>query len=391
MGNAPPISAQQLKQLRNKYDKDGNGDLSWEEFKALALEVGQLQGLKTPVSEEKLQKIFQGLDADSSGSVNFQEFEAAHAKLQEQLQAAAKAKAKAKPKAKAEGKAKAKPKPKAKAPAADAVAENQASIFDSLPGFDSFIPTIGVPDLGVSSLFAEDSRVPVAKAIPTPKKTKPPPLPEPPPAPLNSQAPWSAQLKAADPDWYDPDDAEFSGSDDFPDVGEVPEEPSAPPAAPAAPAAPQAPPKAEPKPEAKAKPKAKGEAKAKPKADAKAKAKVKPKAKPQVNQLGQLKEPKGRAEGVSPLEGVTEDVFSSPIHRREAVAHPPDKRDPRVVRAMQMPSGMEMIEQEQEVLSEPESRDSVDSISGEVTRSWDPTAKDAAWRQRTQSLGDRSS
>ena len=34
--------------------EDGNGDLSWEEFKALALEVGQLQGLKTPVSEEKL-------------------------------------------------------------------------------------------------------------------------------------------------------------------------------------------------------------------------------------------------------------------------------------------------------------------------------------------------
>ncbi|CAJ1384345.1 unnamed protein product [Effrenium voratum] len=46
---------------------------------------------------------------------------------------------------------------------------------------------------------------------------------------------------------------------------------------------------------------------------------------------------------------------------------------------MQMPSGMEMIEQEQEVLSEPESQDSVDSISGEVTRSWDPTAKDVRY------------
>ncbi|CAE7597840.1 PFP-BETA2 [Symbiodinium natans] len=372
MGNAPPISAQQLKQLRSKYDKDGNGDLSWEEFQALALEVGELQGLKQPVSDEKLLKIFKGLDKDSSGSVNFQEFEAAHAALQAQLQAAAKAKAKAKPKAK--GKAKPKPKAKATAEAVQAeepkteVQDGQASIFDSLPGFGSF-----VPDLGVSALFAEDTRVPVAKAIPTPKKTKPPPLPEAAPPPLSSQVPWSMQLKSADPDWYDPDDAEYSGSDDFPDIGEMPT---------ASAGTAPAPPKADAEAKAEAKPVPKPKVGPKAKADAKAKAKQKAKAKPGAKPKAVVPgapAAKGRAEGVSAVQGVTEDVFSSPIHRREAVAHPADKRDPRTIRALQTPGGLDLIEQAPEVLSEPESQDSVDSISGEVARSWDPTAKDVRY------------
>ncbi|CAE7298495.1 PFP-BETA2, partial [Symbiodinium microadriaticum] len=179
------------------------------------------------------------------------------------------------------------------------VQDGQVSIFDSLPGFGSFVPS------GVSNLFAEDTRVPVAKAIPTPKKTKPPPLPEAAPPPLSSQVPWSMQLKSADPDWYDPDDAEYSGPDDFPDVGEVPGAPA----------------------------------------------------------------PKGRAEGVSAVQGVTEDVFSSPIHRREAVAHPPEKRDPRPIRAFQTPGGLDLIEQAAYDGCET-SLAQVDSISGEVARSW---------------------
>ncbi|CAK9001147.1 Probable calcium-binding protein CML18 (Calmodulin-15) (AtCaM-15) (Calmodulin-like protein 18), partial [Durusdinium trenchii] len=158
MGNAPPISEQKLKELLKKYDKDNNG-LEWEEFKALAVEVGELQGLKKPVSEEKLKTIFLGLDEDKSGVVSIQEFEAAYAKLEEQLQAAAKAKAKSKAKAKADAKPKA-AKAKAKAKAAEVtLAEGQTSIFDAMPGFNSF-----VRDLGVSSLFEEDSRVPKAKA-----------------------------------------------------------------------------------------------------------------------------------------------------------------------------------------------------------------------------------
>ena len=215
----------------------------------------------------------------------------------------------------------------------------QVSIFDSLPGFGSFVPS------GVSNLFAEDTRVPVAKAIPTPKKTKPPPLPEAAPPPLSSQVPWSMQLKSADPDWYDPDDAEYSGPDDFPDVGEAPTAPKA---------------KAEAKaqaPKAQANPKAQADAKAK----AKAKPKVKPKAKAKLGATPKVPgapAPKGRAEGVSAVQGVTEDVFSSPIHRREAVAHPPEKRDPRPIRAFQTPGGLDLIEQAPEVLSEPESQDS---------------------------------
>ena len=157
------------------------------------------------------------------------------------------------------------------------------------------------------------------------------------------------QLKSADPDWYDPDDAEYSGPDDFPDVGEAPTAPKA---------------KAEAKAEAKAQaPKAQANPKAQ--ADAKAKAKAKPKVKPKAKaKLGATPKvpgapaPKGRAEGVSAVQGVTEDVFSSPIHRREAVAHPPEKRDPRPIRAFQTPGGLDLIEQAPEVLSEPESQDS---------------------------------
>eukprot|EP00435_Cladocopium_sp_Y103_P066732 s849_g29.t1 len=171
MGNAQPISDEKLKELRRKYDKDDNG-LSWAEFRELAVEVGELQGLKTPVSEEKLKKIFEGLDADKSGVVSIQEFEAAYAMLEKQLQAAAKAKAKAKAKAqgkaKAEGKAKPKPKPKA-----------EGSIFDALPGFGSFVPELpGLPELPsveLPSVLGEDTRVPQARPIPTPKKTKAPP------------------------------------------------------------------------------------------------------------------------------------------------------------------------------------------------------------------------
>ena len=217
-----------------------------------------------------------------------------------------------------------------------------------------------MPDLGVSSLFAEDTRVPVAKAIPTPKKAKPPPLPEAAPPPLSSQVPWSTQLKSADPDWYDPDDAEYSGSDDFPDVGEEPEQPASSTAAspvPKAEAKAMAEAKAEAKAAPKGVPKAKPDAKAKPKA--KQKAKAKPKAVPgQALGAPAPKPPQGRAEGVSPVQGVTEDIFSSPIHRREAVVHPSDKRDPRAIRALQTPGGLDLIEQTPEVLSEPESQDS---------------------------------
>ena len=223
----------------------------------------------------------------------------------------------------------------------------QASIFDSLPGFGSF-----VPDLGVSALFAEDTRVPVAKAIPTPKKTKPPPLPEAAPPPLSSQVPWSMQLKSADPDWYDPDDAEYSGSDDFPDIGEMPT---------ASAGTAPAPPKADAEAKAEAKPVPKPKVGPKAKADAKAKAKQKAKAKPGAKPKAVVPgapAAKGRAEGVSAVQGVTEDVFSSPIHRREAVAHPADKRDPRTIRALQTPGGLDLIEQAPEVLSEPESQDS---------------------------------
>ncbi|CAK9052604.1 Pyrophosphate--fructose 6-phosphate 1-phosphotransferase subunit beta 2, partial [Durusdinium trenchii] len=182
MGNAPPISEQKLKELRKKYDKDGelargyawhedNNGLEWEEFKALAVEVGELQGLKKPAESDvddrcfdalDVKTIFLGLDEDKtlscqqwmwSGVVSIQEFEAAYAKLEEQLQAAAKAKAKSKAKAKADAKPKA-AKAKAKAKAAEVtLAEGQTSIFDAMPGFNSF-----VRDLGISSLFEEDSR-----------------------------------------------------------------------------------------------------------------------------------------------------------------------------------------------------------------------------------------
>ncbi|CAK9093502.1 Pyrophosphate--fructose 6-phosphate 1-phosphotransferase subunit beta 2, partial [Durusdinium trenchii] len=221
-------------------------------------------------------------------------------------------------------------------------------------------------------------------AIPTPKKVKPPPLPEPQPPPLSSQVPWSTQLKAADPDWYDEDDAGYDSSDSFPEAGELPEEEvsataAAPPTstAPAALAAPGTAPAAKVAPvtPAAAPPKATE----KPKAPAPKKAKaVKPKSpkaaapKPKVV----LREPKGRAQGVSAVDGVTDDVFSSPIHRREAVAHPQDAPDPQGIRVLQTGGGMEMIQQDPEVLSEPESQDSVDSISGEIARSWDPTATD---------------
>lgn len=50
--------------------------------------------------------------------------------------------------------------------------------FNDMPGLGSFVPSmpeLAVPDMGLSSAFAEDTRVPMAKAIPTPKKTKPPP------------------------------------------------------------------------------------------------------------------------------------------------------------------------------------------------------------------------
>eukprot|EP00435_Cladocopium_sp_Y103_P066776 s166_g29.t1 len=40
---------------------------------------------------------------------------------------------------------------------------------------------------------------------------------------------------------------------------------------------------------------------------------------------------------------------------------------------------IDMVQQDPEVLSEPESQDSVDSISGEIARSWDPSAKDVRY------------
>lgn len=357
MGNAQPISDAKLKELRRKYDKDDNG-LSWNEFRELAVEVGELQGLKTPVSEEKLKKIFEGLDADKSGVVSIQEFEAAYAMLEKQLQAAAKAKAKAKAKGKAKSEGKAKPKPKPKA-AAPAPAEVEGSIFDALPGFGSFVPDLSLPEL---PSVLEDTRVPQARPIPTPKKTKPPPLPEPSPPALSTQVPWSTQLKAADPDWYDEDDAGYSSNSSL-DAGELPDAPDADGAAPADAAAPA--PKAPPKPAAP-KPKAKGRAGS-------------PKAKAKVNVAKPKVQPKGRAQGISAMDGVTDDAFSSPIHRREAVAHPTDRADPQAVRVLQTAGGMDMVQQDPEVLSEPESQDSVDSISGEIARSWDPSAKDVRY------------
>ena len=36
-----------------------------------------------------------------------------------------------------------------------------------------------------------------------------------------------------------------------------------------------------------------------------------------------------------------QDAFSSPIHRREAVAHPTDRADPQAVRVLQTAGGME--------------------------------------------------
>ncbi|CAL1145364.1 unnamed protein product [Cladocopium goreaui] len=233
-----------------------------------------------------------------------------------------------------------------------------------MPAFGSFVPDLS----GLSELpsVLEDTRVPQARPIPTPKKTKPPPLPEASPPALSTQVPWSTQLKAADPDWYDEDDAGYSSNSSLLDAGELPDAPDAEAAAPA----PEAPAKAQaPKPAPKP-------AVAKPKVKARAGS---PKAKARVNVAKPKVQPKGRAQGISAMDGVTDDIFSSPIHRREAVAHPTDRADPQAVRVLQTGGGMDMVQQDPEVLSEPESQDSVDSISGEIARSWDPSAKDVRY------------
>eukprot|EP00435_Cladocopium_sp_Y103_P067661 s166_g30.t1 len=156
-------------------------------------------------------------------------------------------------------------------------------------------------------------------------------LPEPSPLALSTQVPWSTQLKAADPDWYDEDDAGYSSNSSLLDAGVLPDAPDAEAAAPAASAAPAAPAVAQaPKPAPKA-------AAPKPKVKARAGS---PKAKAKVNVAKPKVQPKGRAQGISAMDGVTDDLFSSPIHRREAVAHPADRADPQAVRVLQTGGGM---------------------------------------------------
>jgi Ca2+-binding EF-hand superfamily protein len=63
----------QLKHVFREMDLDGNGQLSWDEFK-LALSSLNIVSLDKPLPEDTMRVIFDSIDADHSGSIDFNEF-----------------------------------------------------------------------------------------------------------------------------------------------------------------------------------------------------------------------------------------------------------------------------------------------------------------------------
>eukprot|EP00930_Biecheleria_cincta_P055957 TRINITY_DN4219_c0_g1_i2.p1 TRINITY_DN4219_c0_g1~~TRINITY_DN4219_c0_g1_i2.p1 ORF type:complete len:707 (+),score=196.03 TRINITY_DN4219_c0_g1_i2:215-2335(+) len=88
---AKAISPQLLTELREKYDKNDDDKLNLQEFQALAAEIRQRQN-QPPARQADVQAVFQEIDKDGSGTVSFSELDKAAGLLQQRL-AAAKAKA----------------------------------------------------------------------------------------------------------------------------------------------------------------------------------------------------------------------------------------------------------------------------------------------------------
>eukprot|EP00930_Biecheleria_cincta_P006084 TRINITY_DN107065_c0_g1_i1.p1 TRINITY_DN107065_c0_g1~~TRINITY_DN107065_c0_g1_i1.p1 ORF type:complete len:386 (+),score=54.36 TRINITY_DN107065_c0_g1_i1:108-1160(+) len=82
--------------------------------------------------------------------------------------------------------------------------------------------------------------------------------------------------------------------------------------------------------------------------------------------------------------------MASPLERRAAVVNHAEK-DPLAIRLLQNEYINADLQPEQDLLSEPESQASVDSISGEIGRSWDPGSRDARYiyvRDRAVAFSD---
>eukprot|EP00931_Biecheleriopsis_adriatica_P016602 TRINITY_DN12184_c0_g1_i1.p1 TRINITY_DN12184_c0_g1~~TRINITY_DN12184_c0_g1_i1.p1 ORF type:complete len:846 (+),score=209.82 TRINITY_DN12184_c0_g1_i1:207-2744(+) len=140
------ISAQQLQQLKAKFDIDGDKSYTFAEFKELAGSIAKFQG-QPAIKDEDLKVVFEDFDKDDSGQLSSKEFDWAYATLQQNIQeqaatkiqavfrggqartaAAAKAGAPSpsKPKAGAPSKPKAPSPPKPKAAASKAKAKAKA-------------------------------------------------------------------------------------------------------------------------------------------------------------------------------------------------------------------------------------------------------------------------
>eukprot|EP00930_Biecheleria_cincta_P055959 TRINITY_DN4219_c0_g1_i4.p1 TRINITY_DN4219_c0_g1~~TRINITY_DN4219_c0_g1_i4.p1 ORF type:complete len:214 (+),score=70.58 TRINITY_DN4219_c0_g1_i4:215-856(+) len=85
------ISEDLLEELQEKYDKNDDEKLTFQEFQGLAAEIRQRQKLP-PARLEDVQAVFREIDKDNSGKVSFSELDKAAGLLQQRL-AAAKAKA----------------------------------------------------------------------------------------------------------------------------------------------------------------------------------------------------------------------------------------------------------------------------------------------------------
>lgn len=83
--NGKVFSAQQLKELRKKYDKNDDGSLSLEEFSTLSAALRKQAG-KPAVSSDILRAIFKEFDLNNSGRMSFEELDHAASLIQKRLQ-----------------------------------------------------------------------------------------------------------------------------------------------------------------------------------------------------------------------------------------------------------------------------------------------------------------
>lgn len=83
--NGKVFSAPQMKELRQKFDKNGDGSLSFEEFKNLSASLRKQAG-KPAVNSDILKTIFKEFDLNNSGSMSFEELDHAQSLIQKRLQ-----------------------------------------------------------------------------------------------------------------------------------------------------------------------------------------------------------------------------------------------------------------------------------------------------------------